>query len=427
MMTPHDTVYQYYLNLLKTELKSCTGCTEPIAIALVSAKAKAVLSDMPDKVLCEVSRSVIKNAKSVVVPNTGGLKGIKAAIAAGVIAGNPEASLGVIQTIDPSKYPMIETYLKSTDIQVKTLETDYVLDIQITTYKGNHYAKVRLINHHDNIVLIEKNNDVLLIKDYIKETETTLKQSAQSTVKGIVEFADMCELSDVQDIIDLQIKNNQAIAQEGIDASYGANIGSVLLKAYGSDVINRAKAYAAAASDARMSGSTLPVTIVSGSGNQGITVSLPVIEYAKHLNSSKDRLTRALIISNLVTIHQKHHVGKLSAYCGAVFAGAGAGAGIAYLHGGDYEVIAHSIVNALAIISGMICDGAKPSCAAKIAAAVDAGILGYHMYLDGQQFYGGDGIVVKGIENTIINVARLATDGMKHTESEIVKMMTENQ
>ncbi len=423
-MKKTDPLYQYYLDLLITELKSCTGCTEPISIALASAKVRDILGQTPDKIVCEVSRAVIKNAKSVVVPNTGGLKGIKAAIAAGIIAGEYDKGLDVISVIKHPAQTAIKQYLISTPITVSTLDTEYVLDIQLTGYYQDNSAKVRLINHHDNIVLIEKNNTVLLIKDYIKETRDTASAATQSTVEGIVQFAEICDLADVKTVIDKQINNNQAIAQEGFNVSYGANIGSVLLHAHGNDIANRAKAFAAAASDARMSGSTLPVTIVSGSGNQGITASLPVIEYAKHLNSDNDRLIRALIISNLVTIHQKHHVGKLSAYCGAVFAGAGAGAGIAYLHGGDYDVIAHTIVNALAIISGMICDGAKPSCAAKIAAAVDSGILGYHMVLQGQQFYGGDGIIVKGIENTIINIARLATDGMKSTEAEIVKMMT---
>ena len=244
------------------------------------------------------------------------------------------------------------------------------------------------------------------------------------TVEGIVDFSDTADLSDVRELLDRQIAYNTAISQEGLRGSYGANIGKVLLKEYGTDVKNRAKAAAAAGSDARMNGCEMPVVILSGSGNQGITASLPVIEYAKEWNCSEEKLYRALLVSDLITLHQKTGIGRLSAYCGAVSAGAGAGAGIADLAGGGFEEIAHTLVNAIAITSGIICDGAKASCAAKIAASVDAGILGWNMYRNGQQFYGGDGVVSKGVENTIRNIGRLGKDGMRETDKEIIRIMT---
>ena len=291
--------------------------------------------------------------------------------------------------------------------------------------KGDSYARVRIANYHTNIVLVEKDGEKLLDLPVEGEKEEGLTDRSLLDVEDIWDFINTVEIDDIRAVISRQIEYNTAIAKEGLRGDYGANIGSVLLSAYGDDVKNRAKAMAAAGSDARMNGCELPVIINAGSGNQGMTCSLPVLEYAKELKSGEDQLYRALALSNLVAIHQKTGIGRLSAYCGAVSAGAAAGAGIAYLCGGGYGEVIHTVVNALAIVSGMVCDGAKASCAAKIASAVDAGILGYHMYLNGQQFYAGDGIVTKGIEGTITNIGRLGKEGMKETNEEIIKMMIE--
>jgi L-cysteine desulfidase len=302
-------------------------------------------------------------------------------------------------------------------------DTDRIFEIAVTEYAGDSRVKAVIADYHTNLVLLEKNGaPVWRAKGAEKEEHT---DRSVLTVEGIIDFAEIVKIEDVGEIIERQISLNSAISAEGLGGKYGANIGSVLLKSYGKDIKNRAKAAAAAGSDARMSGCPLPVVIVSGSGNQGMTASLPVIEYAGELGADREKLIRALAVSDLVTIHLKTGIGRLSAYCGAVSAGAGAGAGIAYLLGGRIEEIAHTIVNALAIDSGIVCDGAKPSCAAKIAAAVDAGILGYEMYKNGQQFYGGDGIIAKGVENTIRNINRLGKEGMKETDKEIIRIMLE--
>ena len=419
-------IYKTYLQILKEELVPAMGCTEPISIAYASAKAKEVLGHTPDRTIVEVSGNIIKNVKSVIVPNTGHLKGIAAATAAGIIAGNPEKKLEVISDVSNEDKEKIKEYLSTFPIEVKLIDTPFIFDIQITVFYKETYVKVRIVNYHTNIILIEKNGEILYHKESTSSKEEGLSGKELLNVKDIVDFADSVYIKDIEDIIGRQIEYNSKIAEEGLKNSYGANIGSVLISTYGSDVNVRAKAKAAAGSDARMNGCELPVIIVSGSGNQGMTASLPVIEYGNELKVSKEKLYRALVISNLVTIHQKTGIGRLSAYCGAVCAGAGSGAGITYLYGGGYRDISHTIVNALSIVSGIICDGAKASCAAKIATSVDAGILGYHMFKEGQQFKGGDGIVKKGIEATISNVGKLAKEGMKETDKEIIKIMMED-
>lgn len=423
-MTLKASTYTHYLEVLKKELVSATGCTEPIAIALASAKAKEVLGQLPTKVVVEVSENIIKNAKSVVVPNTDQLKGIDVAASAGIVVGKSIKQLDVISDVTTAQKAEIKAYAETTDITVKRLHTEYIFDVQITVYAEGDVAQVRMINHHTNIVYIRRNDDVLLAKDYIHDDPVNDSHKDALTVDTIYAFAETVKISDVKTLLDAQIKNNMAIAQDGLDHDYGANIGSVIKKHYGNDIKHIAKAYAAAASDARMSGSKLPVTIVSGSGNQGITSSVPVIKYAAYLDVSDETLYRALVLSNLLTIHQKAGIGKLSAYCGAVFAGASSGAAITYLHGGSLDMIKHTVVNTLAIVSGIICDGAKPSCAAKIASSVEAGILAHHMVIEGEEFLGGDGIIAKGIENTLKNITRLAKDGMRETDQEIVSIMT---
>lgn len=418
-----DEKYQAYVQILKEELVPAMGCTEPIALAYAAAKAREVLGCLPDRVCIEASGSIIKNVKSVIVPNTDHLKGIPAAATAGIIAGKPEKELEVIAAVSKEDTIKMKEFLEKTPITVEHVDHGITFEIIVIVYHNDSYAKVRIANYHTNIVLIEKDGEVLYQVEVEGEKEEGLTDRSLLNVEDILDFANTVEVEDVKETLDRQIAYNTAISEEGLRGDYGANIGSVLLATYGDDVRTRAKAAAAAGSDARMNGCELPVIINSGSGNQGMTASLPVIEYAKELKSSETELYRALTLSNLVTIHQKTGIGRLSAFCGAVSAGAGAGAGIAYLMGGTFEEIAHTIVNALAIVSGIVCDGAKASCAAKIASAVDAGILGYNMYKQGQQFYDGDGIVIKGVDATIRNVGRLGKDGMKGTNEEIIRIM----
>ena len=414
-MKKEDVKYGAYVQILKEELVPAMGCTEPIALAYAAAKAREILGSIPDKVVIEASGSIIKNVKSVIVPNTNHLKGIPAAATAGIIAGRAEKELEVIA--------QVKQFLQTADIKVVHADNGITFDIIVSVYKGSSYAKVRIANYHTNIVLMEKDGEVLYEIAVEGEKEEGLTDRNLLNMKDIWDFAMTVDVKDIKETLDRQIAYNTAIAEEGLRGDYGANIGSVLLDTYGDDIRTRAKAKAAAGSDARMNGCELPVIINSGSGNQGMTSSIPVIEYAKEFDADEDTLYRALALSNLVTIHQKTGIGRLSAYCGAVSAGAGAGAGIAYLCGGGYEEVIHTVVNALAIVSGIVCDGAKASCAAKIASAVDAGILGYNMYKRGQQFYGGDGIVTRGVEETIQNVGRLGKQGMKETNEEIIKIM----
>lgn len=422
-MKKEDVKYGAYVQILKEELVPAMGCTEPIALAYAAAKAREILGSIPDKVVIEASGSIIKNVKSVIVPNTNHLKGIPAAATAGIIAGRAEKQLEVIAQVTESEIEQMKQFLQTADIKVVHADNGITFDIIVSVYKGSSYAKVRIANYHTNIVLMEKDGKVLYEIAVEGEKEEGLTDRNLLNMKDIWDFAMTVDVKDIKETLDRQIAYNTAIAEEGLRGDYGANIGSVLLDTYGDDIRTRAKAKAAAGSDARMNGCELPVIINSGSGNQGMTSSIPVIEYAKEFDADEDTLYRALALSNLVTIHQKTGIGRLSAYCGAVSAGAGAGAGIAYLCGGGYEEVIHTVVNALAIVSGIVCDGAKASCAAKIASAVDAGILGYNMYKRGQQFYGGDGIVTRGVEETIQNVGRLGKQGMKETNEEIIKIM----
>ena len=422
-MEKTDKKYNAYVKILKEELIPAMGCTEPIALAYAAAKAREVLGTLPDKVSIEASGSIIKNVKSVIVPNTDHLKGIPAAAVAGIVAGRAEKELEVISEVTKEQIEEIKEFLNTKPIDVKHVDNGFTFEIGVRVSKGAEYAKIRILNYHTNIVLAEKNGVVLFKKEVQGEEETGLTDRALLDMESIWDFANTVDIEDIREVIERQITYNSAIAAEGFRGDYGANIGSVLLDMEGDNVRTRAKARAAAGSDARMNGCELPVVINSGSGNQGMTCSLPVIEYAEELDSGDDKLYRALVLSNLIAIHQKTGIGRLSAYCGAVCAGAAAGAGIAYLCGGGYEDITHTVVNALAIVSGIVCDGAKASCAAKIAAAVDAGILGYNMYKRGQQFYAGDGIVTKGADATIKNVGRLGKDGMKETNEEIINIM----
>lgn len=423
MITKENPIYSTYVEILKQELIPAMGCTEPIALAYCAAKARSILGELPDGIRIEASGNIIKNVKSVKVPHTGGLTGLEAAAAIGALAGNADVGLEVLSDIQEETVSLLRSYLEEATITVNALESEYLLDMIVTVTKGSESASVQITKDHTNITKITKNGHILYQAEQCVEQGNTLNYQLLS-METIYEFANSVDIADVHEVIKRQIDYNRTIAMEGLLHSYGANIGSTLMKSCPNDVRTRAKAMAAAGSDARMGGCELPVVICSGSGNQGLTTSLPVLEYAKELGASEEYTYRALVLSNLVTLRVKNEIGRLSAYCGAVCAGAGAGAGIAYLKGNDYKEIIHTVVNALAITSGIICDGAKASCAAKIASAVDAGILGYEMYQQGNEFYAGDGIVSNGIENTIRNVGILGRDGMRETDKEIIRMMT---
>ncbi len=418
-----DQLYQQFVQILKEELRPAMGCTEPIALAYAAAKAREVLGVLPDRVKARVSGNIIKNVKSVVVPNTGGLRGIPAAICAGIVAGDAGKELQVISAVTDGQRHELRRFLDSTPIDIAPSESELVFDIDLTLFAGAGQAQVRIINHHTNIVLVRKNDEILLKKPIVESSEDHLTDKSCLNIERIVEFADVLDVEDIRQCVGRQLEYNMAIAEAGLAGNWGANIGRVILRQQGTSLEKRACAYAAAGSDARMSGCEMPVIILSGSGNQGITASVPVAIVAKDMGASEEDLLKAVAVSDLVTIHQKTGIGRLSAYCGAISAGIGAGAGIAYLRGDRYQAVAHTVVNAIAILSGTICDGAKPSCAAKIAAAVDAGILGYDMYLENQQFYGGDGIITKGVDNTVTNLGRLAREGMRQTDKTILDIM----
>ncbi len=424
-MDKKDICYTTYVDILKRELVPAMGCTEPIAIAYCSAKARSVLGTLPDEVYLKVSGNIIKNVKSVIVPNSGGRRGLAAAAAIGILAGDETRELEVLSGVTDEAARGLGAYMEKTGFTVIPVETPYLLDMAVEVKKDGHTARVRIAQEHTNVIEIQRDEETLFEKAVKEDGAQDGPDYGMLTIERIYDFAVTADLEDVREILDRQIEYNTAISQEGLRGDYGANIGRILLEEYGDSVENRLKAVAAAGSDARMNGCDLPVIINSGSGNQGMTASLPVIEYAREKQCGREQLYRALLISNLMTLHQKTGIGRLSAYCGAVSAGAGAGAGIAYLDGGDLTVLAHTLVNALAITSGIVCDGAKASCAAKIAAAVDAGVLGYKMYKTGRQFYGGDGLVAKGVENTIRNIGRLGKDGMRETDKEIIRIMTE--
>lgn len=412
-----------YVAILEEELMLATGCTEPIAIAYCAAKLRETLGGAPETVLAEVSGNILKNVKSVVVPNTGGMKGVNAAVAAGVIAGRQDAELQVISDVSEAELQAIRDYAAQTSITTAYLEdTPCMLDIRLTGTRGADQAVVRIANNHTNIIHMEKNGEVLLDKPLVASAEDNLQDKSVLNLAEILEFADQVPLSRIEGVVGRQIDCNSAIAEEGLSGKWGAAVGCTLLSG-SQDIRTEARAYAAAGSDARMSGCEMPVVIVSGSGNQGITASMPVVRYAKHLGVPREKLIRAVAVSDLITIHQKTGIGRLSAFCGAVSAGIGAAAGIAYLHDESYDVIAETVTTAMGMISGTVCDGAKPSCAAKIAAAVEAGLLSYAMARAGRRFHGGDGIVTRGVEGTIANIGVLAREGMRETDRVILKIM----
>ncbi len=412
-----------YTAILEEELIPAMGCTEPIAIAYAGALARKILGAMPDMVELTVSGNIIKNVKSVIVPHTHGRKGIPCAVAAGICIGDPDQKLEVLAHVNDDQLTEMDRFLKTTKITIKESDAPCPFDIQVLVHHEEDNAYVRIIDSHTNVVSMRHGEQVLVDRPISDQGISVSSNRQLLNVEDIVAYADTVDVNEVRAVLQRQIDVNMAIAQEGMNEKYGANIGKILLHAYGTGVQNRAKAYAAAGSDARMNGCEMPVVINSGSGNQGMTTSIPVIIYAQECHASQEQLYRALIVSNLVTIHLKNGIGSLSAYCGATSAGAGAGAGVCYLYGGRYREIAHTIVNALAINSGMLCDGAKASCAAKIASAVEAGLLGMQMYMHDSEFYCGEGLVAKNVEETIRAFSTIAREGMRSTDSEIIHFM----
>lgn len=414
-----------YLMILQNELVPALGCTEPIAVAYAAAKAREVLGEFPNRLELSCSGNIIKNVKGVTVPNSGGLKGIDVAATLGVVGGNASRELEVLEEITPEHIARTQTLLEKGFFTTNLEENVENLYIVATVYSDQHMAEVTIINRHTLITKIVRDNEILYQAN-IMNKETNSPDKSLLNVKDILEFADSVDISEVQEVLDKQIMMNSAIAEEGLKHPYGAQVGRTLLEVYGDNLFTRARARAAAGSDARMGGCSLPVVINSGSGNQGMTVSLPVIEFAKELGVSKEKLYRALVVSNLIAIHQKRYIGSLSAFCGAVSAASGCGAAITYLNGGTYEQISRTIVNTIANVGGIVCDGAKASCAAKIASSVEAAINAHHLSMKGRAFQPGEGIVQKSVENTIKSVGYIGRVGMKNTDIEILNIMINN-
>jgi len=424
MMKKQDMLYKEYLKILGEELKPALGCTEPIAIAYATAKAVDVLGEFPEQIVASCSGNIIKNVKGVYVPNSGGLKGINASAIIGAVVGNPSNELQVLKEVSKEQQERTKELLSQNICKTELLEGIVGLYINIRVTKGNKSAVVEIKDSHTNIIKIEKNGKVIFDKGDKTEEGAMSTDRTLLTVEKIYDFVNSVDTDDVKELLDLQINYNMAIAQEGVNGKYGANVGATILKYNNKDDIKvKAKAYTAGGSDARMNGCSLPVIINSGSGNQGMTVSIPVIQYAKHLGVSDEKLYRALVMSNLVAIHQKTGIGRLSAYCGVVSAACASGAAITYLHDGDLDAIGRTIINTLGDVSGVVCDGAKASCAAKIASSIDAAIMSHEMSMDGIRFPSGEGIIKEGVEETIKSVGILGKDGMRETDIEILKIM----
>ncbi len=416
-------VYQYanYLQILRKELIPAMGCTEPIAVAFAAAKARQVLGVMPERMVARCSGNIIKNVKGVSVPNAGGQKGIEAAAVLGALAGKADLELEVISQATPQEAEETRRLVAAGLCRCQLAEKVENLYICIEAAAGEDTAVVEVKTKHNHISRIEKNGQVLLSADDIPVEDGGDK--SRLNLKDILEFANAVKLEDVEEVIGRQIQYNCAISREGLDREWGASVGRTVLETGGEDLRTQAIARAAAGSDARMNGCALPVVINAGSGNQGITCTLPVVTYAEAMGVGKEKLYRAMVLTNLIALHQKRYIGNLSAYCGAVSAGTAAACGVAYLHGEGYEVIGKTIVNSLGNTGGIVCDGAKASCAAKIASAVNGGLLGYEMAKRGRVFPFGEGLVEGDYEQTIRNFGRLGRSGMKETDVEILHMM----
>lgn len=418
-----SALYENYLDILRSELVPALGCTEPIAIAYAAAKARQLLGEFPDSIEMKLSGNIIKNVKGVTVPNSGGLKGIDIAAVLGMTGGNADKALEVLEEITPEHIRKAEALVQKGICTCSLIENVPNLYISAKVRKDGHYAEVTIAEQHTNIIHMEKDGNVLLEKDLQKKDESAAVDKSRLTVKDILDFADQVKLEDIEEVIGRQIRLNTAIAQEGLDNNYGAQIGKTLMHVWGKGATTRACARAAAGSDARMGGCSMPVVINSGSGNQGITVSLPVIVYAEEWEVSKEKLYRSLVVSNLIAIHQKYYIGSLSAYCGAVSAACGAGAGITYMYGGNYHQVSLTIINTLGNVGGIVCDGAKPSCAAKIASSVDAALMAFHLSIQNKSFLPGEGIIKGDVEETIKSMGYIGRVGMRATDTEILNVM----
>ena len=418
-----SALYKNYLDILKSELVPALGCTEPIAIAYAAARARQLLGEFPDSVEMKLSGNIIKNVKGVTAPNSGGLKGIDIAAVLGMTGGNADKALEVLEEITPEHIRKAEALVQKGICTCSLIENVPNLYISAKVRKDGHYAEVTIAEQHTNIIHMEKDGNVLLEKDLQKKDESAAVDKSRLTVKDILDFADQVKLEDIEEVIGRQIRLNTAIAQEGLDNNYGAQIGKTLMHVWGKSATTRACARAAAGSDARMGGCSMPVVINSGSGNQGITVSLPVIVYAEEWEVSKEKLYRSLVVSNLIAIHQKYYIGSLSAYCGAVSAACGAGAGITYMYGGNYHQVSLTIINTLGNVGGIVCDGAKPSCAAKIASSVDAALMAFHLSIQNKSFLPGEGIIKGDVEETIKSMGYIGRVGMRATDTEILNVM----
>ncbi len=418
-----SALYENYLDILRSELVPALGCTEPIAIAYAAAKARQLLGEFPDSIEMKLSGNIIKNVKGVTVPNSGGLKGIDIAAVLGMTGGNADKALEVLEEITPEHIRKAEALVQKGICTCFLIENVPNLYISAKVRKDGHYAEVTIAEQHTNIIHMEKDGNVLLEKDLQKKDESAAVDKSRLTVKDILDFADQVKLEDIEEVIGRQIRMNTAIAQEGLDNNYGAQIGKTLMHVWGKSATTRACARAAAGSDARMGGCSMPVVINSGSGNQGITVSLPVIVYAEEWEVSKEKLYRSLVVSNLIAIHQKYYIGSLSAYCGAVSAACGAGAGITYMYGGNYHQVSLTIINTLGNVGGIVCDGAKPSCAAKIASSVDAALMAFHLSIQNKSFLPGEGIIKGDVEETIKSMGYIGRVGMRATDTEILNVM----
>ena len=413
--------YTPYRRALMKELLPAMGCTEPIALAYAAAEAGRRLGGYPEEIEVEVSRNIVKNVKSVIVPNTGGLYGIEAAVAAGFVARRPEAKLQVLAEITDEERAEIGRRVMEPMLVRQSQEPD-VFFIRITGRLKGRTDTVTIRTHHTNITCIEEDGRTILSEGDAPQEERAVEKWR---IADLIAAARTMPLGELEPCIDAQIEKNLAIAREGLANNWGCGIGRVLLSRTEAPtpLVLRARAWAAAGSDARMNGCELPVVIVSGSGNQGITASVPVAVYAEGLKAPRGKLLRAVLLSDLVTVALKQGIGKLSAYCGAVSAGCGAGAGIAYLQGFDDDKIQKVISNALAISSGLLCDGAKSSCAAKISMSVEGAVLALDMVRNDTAFRPGDGIVKETTDDTAAAVGRIASRGMVGTDREIIRVM----
>lgn len=412
--------YAIYEEALAEELIPAMGCTEPIAIAYCAAVCREQLGAEPEEIEIWVSRNIIKNVKSVVVPNTDHMKGIEVACAAGIVAAHSERQLEVLAYITAEEKVALKELAESGKIKIHVSEEPDIFYIRVFLAANGQNAEVTIRTDHTNVTSIKKNGATILSKPIVPEEE---EAKSLWRIEDVLDAARHMPLDNVKHLLERQIEYNMAISKEGLDHDYGASIGKILLRRDPDSLRTRARASAAAGSDARMNGCELPVVITSGSGNQGITASVPVVIYAHALAAGEEKLLRAVLLSDLITIYLKQGIGKLSAYCGAISAGCGSGAGIAYLHDCTDAQIEHAVENALAINSGIICDGAKSSCAAKIAMAVEGGLLGFDMAMAERNFEGGDGIVQETADETIAAVGKIASQGMVETDKEIIDVM----